>query len=160
MNFEKKIDKVIEIIKSKGDLHSPFSSFQYFFSNDMVDILIERMSLDIDGSSLKPITDPPHNIENEMYVNMAHSLLASKYDSLETGMKQIKETLIYKNGKYGNSILQPLQALSDCKPFDVITSRIDEKINRILNNENDDEDAVLDWLGYLFFLLMVVYDLK
>jgi hypothetical protein len=67
---------------------------------------------------------------------------------------EIKELLIYKNKKYGNSALEPLGVFSKLSAKDGLLVRIDDKLKRIKNGslEKDDEDVVNDLIGYLVLL--------
>ena len=62
----------------------------------------------------------------------------------------ISEFLIAKNRKYGNSALQPIRVFSQATADEAMLVRMDDKLSRIKNQQaNDDEDAVLDLIGYL-----------
>jgi hypothetical protein len=62
----------------------------------------------------------------------------------------IKETLLDKNRRYGNSAIAPVRIFSKADPLEQINVRIDDKLNRILNRQDDDdEDAEFDLIGYL-----------
>ena len=67
---------------------------------------------------------------------------------------EIKELLIYKNKKYGNSALEPLGVFSQLSAKEGLLVRIDDKLKRIKNGslEKDDEDVVNDLIGYLVLL--------
>lgn len=71
-------------------------------------------------------------------------LIASKCDEL-------KDLLISKNLKYGDSALSPSRVFSKASSIEQLKVRIDDKINRIKNNGVlcDDEDTVMDLAGYL-----------
>ena len=71
-------------------------------------------------------------------------LIASKCDEL-------KDILISKNLKYGDSALSPSRVFSKASSIEQLKVRIDDKINRIKNNGVlcDDEDTVMDLAGYL-----------
>lgn len=63
---------------------------------------------------------------------------------------ELAEMLIEKNDKYGNSALEPKRIFSKADSIEQINVRIDDKLSRIANqNENDDEDAELDLIGCL-----------
>ena len=67
----------------------------------------------------------------------------------------IKELLIYKNKKYGNSALQPNRIFSKCSATEQLLVRIDDKLNRIMKGAGllaNDEDVVNDLIGYLVLL--------
>ena len=67
----------------------------------------------------------------------------------------IKELLIHKNRKYGNSALQPNRIFSKCSATEQLLVRIDDKLNRIMKGAGllaTDEDVVKDLIGYLVLL--------
>ena len=66
---------------------------------------------------------------------------------------EVKELLLEKNAKYGDSALNPVRILSNSPPTEQILVR---KLNRIKQGGilQDDEDVVLDLIGY-FVLLKV-----
>ena len=71
---------------------------------------------------------------------------------------ELKWLLIEKNRKYGNSALSPLRVFSRTNSEEQILVRLDDKLNRIRNRQNDeDEDVIMDLAGYLI-LLMVARD--
>ena len=71
---------------------------------------------------------------------------------------ELKWMLIEKNRKYGNSALAPIRVFSNANAEEQILVRIDDKLNRIRNRQNDeDEDVIMDLAGYLI-LLMVARD--
>ena len=67
----------------------------------------------------------------------------------------IKELLIDKNRKYGNSALKPNRIFSKCSATEQLLVRIDDKLNRIMKGAGllaTDEDVVNDLIGYLVLL--------
>ena len=64
----------------------------------------------------------------------------------------IADMLVAKNRRYGNSALEPLRVFSRADAREQILVRIDDKLSRIRNQHGDDEDAVLDLIGYLVLL--------
>lgn len=63
---------------------------------------------------------------------------------------KLQEMLIDKNAKYGDAALNPNQIFSSASPQELINIRIDDKLSRIKNRQNnEDEDPELDLLGYL-----------
>ena len=67
----------------------------------------------------------------------------------------IKELLIHKNRKYGNSALQPNRIFSKCSATEQLLVRIDDKLNRIMKGAGllaTDEDVINDLIGYLVLL--------
>lgn len=67
---------------------------------------------------------------------------------------EIRELLITKNLKYGNSALEPLRVFSKLSAKEGLLVRIDDKLKRIKNGslEKDDEDVINDLIGYLVLL--------
>ena len=75
----------------------------------------------------------------------------------------IKELLIHKNRKYGNSALKPCRVFSKSSPVEQLLVRIDDKLNRIMQGAGllaDDEDVVNDLIGYLVLLKIGMNDEK
>ena len=67
---------------------------------------------------------------------------------------EIKDLLIEKNKKYGNSALEPLGVFSQLSAKEGLLVRIDDKLKRIKNGtlDRDDEDVINDLIGYLVLL--------
>jgi hypothetical protein len=63
----------------------------------------------------------------------------------------IKNFLIEKNKKYGDSALNPMRIFSRASTVEQINVRIDDKLSRIMrgNHSQEDEDVDLDLIGYL-----------
>jgi len=75
----------------------------------------------------------------------------------------IKELLINKNRKYGNSALKPCRVFSKSSPVEQLLVRIDDKLNRIMQGAGllaEDEDVVNDLIGYLILLKIGMNDEK
>ena len=69
---------------------------------------------------------------------------------IEETCDAIKELLLEKNRKYGDSALSPIRVFSKASPQEQILVRIDDKLNRFKNRQNDeDEDVIQDLIGYL-----------
>ena len=63
---------------------------------------------------------------------------------------EVKDELINKNRKYGNSVLQPKRVFSNADVVSQINTRIDDKLSRIMSGQLDeDEDVEFDLIGYL-----------
>lgn len=68
---------------------------------------------------------------------------------------ELKSLILEKNRKYGNSALSPIRIFSHATTIEQILVRIDDKLNRIKNRQNDeDEDVVMDLAGYLILLMI------
>lgn len=69
---------------------------------------------------------------------------------LDMVLASIREMLLDKNRKYGNSALEPMRVFSKAEPLEQIAVRMDDKLSRIRSAQGDDlEDAKLDLVGYL-----------
>tara|TARA_B100000886_G_scaffold294123_1_gene220481 strand:+ start:89 stop:451 length:363 start_codon:yes stop_codon:yes gene_type:complete len=68
---------------------------------------------------------------------------------------EIKNLLISKNQKYGNSALEPVRVFSRAEPTEQLCVRIDDKLSRISKGAGllaTDEDVINDLIGYLVLL--------
>lgn len=64
--------------------------------------------------------------------------------------------MLEKNRKYGNAALEPIRILSKASTAEQILVRMDDKLNRIKNEQIDeDEDVIKDLVGY--GILYLVY---
>ena len=72
---------------------------------------------------------------------------------------KVKQMLLEKNHKYGDSALDPVRVMSKSSPVEQILVRIDDKLSRIKHGDilEDDEDVVMDIIGY-FVLLKIALD--
>ena len=65
----------------------------------------------------------------------------------------VKDMLIEKNRKYGDSALNPIRIFSKSDTVEQLKVRIDDKLNRFKNMQKDDtEDVINDLIGYLILL--------
>ena len=72
---------------------------------------------------------------------------------------QIKELLLEKNRKYGDSALTPSRIFSKASPIEQLLVRIDDKLNRIQKGAGllaNDEDIIQDLIGYLVLLKIAI----
>ena len=75
--------------------------------------------------------------------------------AIESKCEELKTMLLEKNRKYGDSALEPIRVFSRASTIEQILVRIDDKLNRIRNRQNDeDEDVILDLAGYLILLMI------
>jgi len=72
---------------------------------------------------------------------------------------EIRDLLLEKNKKYGDSAFSPEQIFSKADPYEALNIRIDDKLRRIKTSpSNEDEDSELDLIGYL--ILRRAYRMK
>lgn len=65
----------------------------------------------------------------------------------------IKDMLLEKNRKYGDSAINPVRCFSKASPSEQLLVRLDDKLSRIRNAQtDDDEDPINDLIGYLILL--------
>ena len=84
--------------------------------------------------------------------NEAFSQEAVKEEILNQ-VKEIGKFLIDKNRKYGNSAIQPTRIFSKASDEEQIIVRLDDKLSRLQSGQcDDDEDVILDIIGYLILL--------
>jgi len=74
-------------------------------------------------------------------------------EKIEQVCDNFKKFLLEKNKRYGDSALSPLKIFSKHEPNNPICTRLDEKLQRILNSDeglrkNDTSDCI----GYLILL--------
>lgn len=82
----------------------------------------------------------------------ASQLITSTCDS-------VKQLLLDKNAKYGNSALEPCRIFSKASTTEQLLVRIDDKLNRIQKGVGlvaNDEDVIMDLIGYLILLKIVL----
>jgi hypothetical protein len=97
-------------------------------------------------SGYPPVENDP-NLSFKTEDDSSTKLIATKCDEL-------KDLLISKNLKYGDSALNPSRIFSSASTIEQLKVRIDDKINRIKNSGvlSNDEDTVMDLAGYLILL--------
>ena len=67
----------------------------------------------------------------------------------------VRDLLLEKNRKYGDSALEPVRVMSQSTPVEQILVRIDDKLSRISRGTGlvgDDEDVITDLIGYFVLL--------
>lgn len=75
----------------------------------------------------------------------------------------IKELLLEKNFKYGDSALNPTRIFSKSSTVEQLLVRIDDKLSRIKKGSGliaSDEDVIQDLIGYLILLKIALADSK
>lgn len=75
-------------------------------------------------------------------------------------LKKLVDHVIEKNRKYGNSALNPIRIMSSSSTIEQLYIRLDDKLNRLINRQDDeDEDIPFDIAGY-FILIYVHFKLE
>jgi hypothetical protein len=75
-------------------------------------------------------------------------------DEIFAACQNIRDLLLEKNTKYGNSALNPVRVFSKASTTEQLLVRIDDKLSRIKTTgmEAPDEDTLNDLIGYLILL--------
>lgn len=74
-------------------------------------------------------------------------------ESLDAELAKVRELLLEKNAAYGDSALNPVNALSTASATEQIRVRMDDKLSRMVRgHEYANEDTLLDFVGYYFLL--------
>ena len=72
---------------------------------------------------------------------------------IEKTCDEIKQLLLEKNRKYGDSALNPVRIFAKSDAKEQLKVRIDDKLNRLKNLQEDEtEDTITDLIGYLILL--------
>jgi len=82
---------------------------------------------------------------------------------IEATCDSIKQLLLDKNAKYGNSALNPVRVFSKADNQEQLLVRIDDKLSRIARGagmDGVDEDTLNDLIGYLILLKIAKNDLR
>jgi len=74
-------------------------------------------------------------------------------------LSSIKQMLLDKNRRYGNSALEPVRIFSKSSPLEQLKVRMDDKLSRLRSAQtDDDEDVVNDLIGYLLIYKIAKQD--
>lgn len=83
--------------------------------------------------------------------------------NIEEACDNIKDLLLAKNRKYGDSALSPIRVFSKSDSTEQILVRIDDKLSRIAKGIGfmaEDEDTIEDLIGYLILLRISIKNNK
>ena len=72
---------------------------------------------------------------------------------------EIKDLLLSKNEKYGDSALNPVRIFSKASAQEQLLVRIDDKLSRVKRGAGllaSDEDVIQDLIGYLILLQIAI----
>ena len=79
-------------------------------------------------------------------------------EEISNKCEELKNLLISKNKKYGDSALSPIRIFSKASNIEQLLVRCDDKINRVAATgiEISGEDQIIDLVGYLVLLLVAI----
>lgn len=73
-------------------------------------------------------------------------------EQVEATLVSLKDSLIEKNRKYGNSALEPIRIFSKSTNIEQLLVRCDDKLKRIANSTKLRKNDVADLTNYLILL--------
>ena len=74
---------------------------------------------------------------------------------------EIRNLLLDKNRKYGDSALNPVRIFSKASVLEQLKVRMDDKLSRLRNAQDDeDEDPTTDLIGYLILYKVALRQLR
>lgn len=80
---------------------------------------------------------------------------SSTADDIRRVLGRIEKLLVEKNQRYGDSALNPVRIFSKADPVEQLKVRLDDKLSRLARGPaDDDEDVVLDLVGYGVLLVV------
>lgn len=87
-----------------------------------------------------------------MYICATRRIMNTQIE-IEKTCEEIKQLLLEKNRKYGDSALNPVRIFAKSDATEQLKVRIDDKLNRLKNLQEDEtEDTITDLIGYLILL--------
>jgi hypothetical protein len=100
---------------------------------------------------LKPVfADSQHFKCDDLYL---HSSSAPAGYKIWSACHEIAHMLIEKNISYGNSAIEPIRIFATSDGVEQLKVRIDDKINRVKNNQGfAGDNDIDDLIGYLILL--------
>jgi hypothetical protein len=104
---------------------------------------------------LKPVYEDVDQFHcNDLY---QHSLKAPSGSKIWMVCHEIAQLLIEKNISYGDSALSPSRIFAQSDNVEQIKIRIDDKLNRVKNNQGyAGDNDVDDLIGYLILLKIAI----
>ena len=97
----------------------------------------------------------------EKHDNTSSEPLNASQKKIAETCDAIKNLLLEKNRKYGDSALNPVRVFSKADTVEQIKVRMDDKLSRIRNEQGDeDEDVYMDLAGYLVLMLIAKEEQK
>ena len=104
---------------------------------------------------LKPVYEDVASFNcNDLYL---HSSSAPSGNLIFNACHEIAQLLIEKNISYGDSAISPIRIFSQSDNIEQIKVRIDDKLNRVKNNQGfAGDNDIDDLIGYLILLKIII----
>ena len=98
--------------------------------------------------NLKPVYKDVKNFHyDDLYL---HAVSAPAGHKILNSCLEVAQMLIEKNISYGNSALEPIRIFSTADSTEQLKVRIDDKLNRVKNNQGfAGDNDIDDLIGYL-----------
>mgnify|MGYP006896747194 CR=1 FL=1 len=109
------------------------------------------------GSNVKPAPRPDIKLSDEyMHAHMKEVLYTDTQQKIVDVLDGMKNLLLYKNRKYGDSAINPKKVFYKGDSTNSILIRLDDKIGRVMSNPDDKPrvNDVADIIGYCTLLLI------
>jgi hypothetical protein len=153
--FEYKVNQVLNELEEPIKLVLNTANQERFIISSPKDEIIHHMEASL---RLMPTTKVKEYNEKH-FLLLCIALYAGEEKNLENVLTNIKNVLVSKNKKYGDSALNPIRIFSSATKYEQIRVRIDDKLSRLRNKQLDeDEDVLLDLIGYLILLQIAESD--
>jgi hypothetical protein len=108
------------------------------------------------NTTQKPARKRAKKSEKKLAPAQASNSGGVSYDAaalIQAECDELANMLVEKNRRYGNSALEPVRCLSKASTEEQLLVRFDDKVSRFrAAATGDDEDVLLDMLGYLVLL--------
>jgi hypothetical protein len=88
-----------------------------------------------------------NRIKSALKISKSRETIAATCDD-------IKELLLEKNLRYGNSALEPMRIFSAAAPDEALLVRIDDKLSRVNQGAEIRRNDVVDLIGYLVLYMV------
>jgi hypothetical protein len=104
---------------------------------------------------LKPVYEDAKEFScRDLYL---HSVSAPSGNKIWSACHEVAHLLIEKNISYGDSALNPARIFSQADSTEQLKVRIDDKLNRVMNNQGfAGDNDIDDLIGYLILLKIAV----
>jgi len=104
---------------------------------------------------LKPVFEDVNQFNcNDLYL---HSISAPSGNQIWNTCHEIAQLLIEKNISYGDSALSPNRIFAQSDNIEQLKVRIDDKLNRVKNNQGfAGDNDIDDLIGYLILLKIAI----
>jgi len=119
---------------------------------DFIDKFYKVMKKELELEGLRRRLDLDEEDEDYELIEDGETNLTETQQKISDICNNLKDFLIEKNKRYGNSALEPMKIFGDFDAEDLLKIRLTDKIMRIKNSEIDRKNDYTDMLGYIILL--------